>query len=260
MCVDSDGCAMDTMNIKHEKCFGPLAAEAFGITDVPRFIEIWNKVNLFSATRGTNRFKGLIYTLQQYGYEGDFSTLTQWVETSPELSNRALAQQIEKTPSKDLSTALAWSEAVNKSIKTLRGNDAPFPNARRSLEFVHQFADVAVVSSANNEAIVDEWNRHALMPNVDLVYGQEEGSKAYCLGLLKQYGYEGNKILMVGDSPGDLDAAKSAGTLFFPILFNHEDASWDELVLKALGKLVNGEFDEAYQADLVNCFNQNMAG
>lgn len=29
VCIDSDGCAMDTMNIKHDKCFGPYAVEIF---------------------------------------------------------------------------------------------------------------------------------------------------------------------------------------------------------------------------------------
>ena len=27
LCVDSDGCAMDTMNIKHFRCFGPCFAD-----------------------------------------------------------------------------------------------------------------------------------------------------------------------------------------------------------------------------------------
>ena len=29
VCVDSDGCAMDTMNVKHERFFGPLAADEY---------------------------------------------------------------------------------------------------------------------------------------------------------------------------------------------------------------------------------------
>ena len=31
ICVDSDGCAMDTMNIKHIKCFGPCMVEEWGL-------------------------------------------------------------------------------------------------------------------------------------------------------------------------------------------------------------------------------------
>ena len=31
VCVDSDGCAMDTMNIKHFRCFGPCMVEEWGL-------------------------------------------------------------------------------------------------------------------------------------------------------------------------------------------------------------------------------------
>ena len=31
VCIDSDGCAMDTMDIKHIRFFGPLAAKYFEI-------------------------------------------------------------------------------------------------------------------------------------------------------------------------------------------------------------------------------------
>lgn len=258
VCVDSDGCAMDTMDIKHEQCFGPIAAKVFNVNHVPQFIEIWNRVNLFSKTRGTNRFKGLVFSLEQYGYDRQIDALRHWVHTSDELSNRALQQQIELMPSEDLKLALSWSEEVNQSIKTLREHDAPFAHVKRSLQMIHSFADIAVVSSANNEAIIDEWTRHSLIPEVDLVYGQQEGSKASCLGLLSQYGYQSKNILMVGDSPGDLDAAKQAGTWFYPILCRREDESWDELVLKALGKLVLAEFNQTYQEELIQKFEQNL--
>lgn len=32
ICVDSDGCAMDTMNIKHIKCFGPCMVNEWKLT------------------------------------------------------------------------------------------------------------------------------------------------------------------------------------------------------------------------------------
>ena len=72
VCVDSDGCAMDTMNIKHIRCFGPCMVEEWGLE--------------------------------------------------------------------------AWREA-----------------------------DVVVVSSANPEAVRDEWARFELLPHVDLLCTQEMG-------------------------------------------------------------------------------------
>ena len=31
VCVDSDGCAMDTMNCKHIQCFGPCMVSEWGL-------------------------------------------------------------------------------------------------------------------------------------------------------------------------------------------------------------------------------------
>ncbi|QPB43682.1 HAD family hydrolase [Rodentibacter haemolyticus] len=249
---------MDTMNVKHFKCFAPLVADFFDIKDQTRFLEVWNNVNLYSKTRGTNRFKGLLFSFEKYGYQGNFSRFKQWVETAEELSNRSLQQEITRQSSSDLVQALAWSEAVNQAIKGLRGEDKPYLNVPRSLSFIQQFADIAIVSSANNQAILDEWQRHRLIDYTNYIYGQNEGSKARCLGLLKEKGYLSNHILMVGDSPGDLEAAQTQGVHFFPILCNYENESWDELVLRALGKLLSNEYDLAYQNQLVEKFNQNL--
>ena len=65
VCIDSDGCAMDTMDIKHIRCFGPGMVQEWELwkwEEEAKFI--WNKVSLYSMTRGINRFKGLYETLK----------------------------------------------------------------------------------------------------------------------------------------------------------------------------------------------------
>ena len=66
VCVDSDGCAMDTMNIKHIRCFGPCMVDEWGL-DAWRepILDRWNVINLYSGTRGINRFKGLAMALAE---------------------------------------------------------------------------------------------------------------------------------------------------------------------------------------------------
>ena len=60
ICVDSDGCAMDTMDIKHIRCFGPCMVEEWGLGKWKEpILERWNEINLYTMTRGINRFKGL---------------------------------------------------------------------------------------------------------------------------------------------------------------------------------------------------------
>ncbi len=258
VCVDSDGCAMDTMNLKHEKCFGPCAVDTFHIEDREHFLSLWNKINLFSETRGCNRFKGLVLSLEEYGYQGDISIFKSWVSRTKELSNRALKQEIEISPSEDLTLALRWSEQVNQSIITLKEEFKTFPNVQQNLAFIKRFADVAVVSAANNEAIIDEWGKYHLLESVNIIFGQDQGSKADSLNELKKYGYLPENILMVGDSPGDLFSAMANNVCFFPILCGFESQSWQQLILEALGKLVYGQFDTGYQQTLIEQFHHNL--
>ena len=66
ICVDSDGCAMDTMDIKHIRCFGPCMVEEWELSEWKApILERWNVINLYSMTRGINRFKGLAMALKE---------------------------------------------------------------------------------------------------------------------------------------------------------------------------------------------------
>ena len=61
LCVDSDGCALDTMEYKHMEFFGPKMIEVWGLESIKEdVLAVWNHVNLYSQWRGTNRFLGLV--------------------------------------------------------------------------------------------------------------------------------------------------------------------------------------------------------
>lgn len=261
--VDSDGCAMDTMEVKHRKCFAPKAIELWELQDVEKkFLEIWNKVNLYSKTRGINRFKGLVKTFELLAAEGidmpEFSSILEWTETSPELSNPALEKAIEKTGDEQLVKTLAWSKAVNKAITELPKDDKPFSNVKEGLAAISSVADIAIVSSANGSAVNDEWTRHELSSYVQVMLGQEAGSKAACISALKEYGYSDDKVLMIGDAPGDLKAAVTNGALYYPILVGKEDFSWSRLASEALAKFVAGSYRGEYQEKLIDEFNSTL--
>ncbi|GAA0181395.1 HAD family hydrolase [Clostridium sediminicola] len=263
VCVDSDGCAMDTMEVKHRKCFAPKAIELWELQDVEKkFLETWNKVNLYSKTRGINRFKGLVKTFELLAANGidmpDFSSILEWNETSPELSNPALKKAIEKTGDEQLVKTLAWSKAVNKAITELPKDDKPFSNVKEGLAAISSVADIAIVSSANGSAVNDEWTRHELAPYVQVMLGQEAGSKAACISDLKEYGYSDDKILMVGDAPGDLKAAVTNGALYYPILVGKEDFSWTRLASEALPKFIDGSYRGEYQEKIIDEFNSTL--
>src|SRR5438876_12428868 len=62
--IDSDGCVFDSMEIKHKECFAPMFIKHFRLQAVSRYArEVWEFVNLYSKTRGANRFPALVRAL-----------------------------------------------------------------------------------------------------------------------------------------------------------------------------------------------------
>lgn len=264
VCVDSDGCAMDTMDIKHIRCFGPCMVEEWGLKQwKTEILDRWNEINLYTMTRGINRYKGLSMALQEidqkYRPIEDLDTLAEWVKNSPELSNGALQSAIDQKDSISLKKALSWSKAVNASINQLPEEEKrPFEDVKEALALAHEKADVAIVSSANPDAVLEEWERFGLLEYTDIVLAQDAGSKAYCIGELLKAGYEKDHVLMCGDAPGDLKAAEQNGVFYYPILVRREKESWDEFRESALGKLLEGSYGGAYQQEKINAFVENL--
>lgn len=265
ICVDSDGCAMDTMDIKHILCFGPCMVDEWGL-DAWRepILKRWNDINLYTITRGINRFKGLAKALDeinsQYTRIDEIEQLVAWAEISPELSNAALEREIEANPEVAIfKKALSWSIAVNKAINALPDDKKlPFELAREALEFAHRYADVAIVSSANLDAVLEEWEKYHLLEHTDIVLAQNSGSKAFCIGELLKHGYDRNKVLMCGDALGDMQAAEKNGVYYYPILVKNEKASWQEFMDKGLEKLLDGTYAGEYQATKRKQFLKNL--
>lgn len=271
VCVDSDGCAMDTMDIKHIRCFGPCMVDEWQLDPWrEEILTRWNDINLYTMTRGINRFKGLAMALgeiqEKYCEIPDLATLQNWVEESPELSNDALKKAIaasekEGEASVSLTKALSWSEAVNRSINLLPEEEKqPFAGVGCALKLAHEQADVAIVSSANLGAVLDEWKLYGLLEHTDIVLAQDAGSKAYCIGELLKKGYAPDHVLMCGDAPGDMDAAAKNGVFYFPILVKHEGESWEEFIAAGLDHLLDGTYAGDYQQERIDAFTENLGG
>lgn len=261
VCVDSDGCAMDTMNVKHKFCFGP---ELLNVWDLEPWrtevLKIWDTINLYSKTRGINRFLGLELALSTYADMGilkeDISDLAKWVDESSELSNRALELKAKETGSPILFKALNWSERVNESISRLPKDDKPFTGVKEGLEELSRHADIVVVSSANREAVEAEWSRHGLTGCLKAIMTQDMGSKAHCIGLQLEEGYEKSCVLMTGDAPGDLKAAEENEVCFYPILPGKEEFSWNRLRTEGFPRLTDGTYQGEYQKQLIQEFQE----
>lgn len=264
ICVDSDGCAMDTMDIKHIRCFGPCMVTEWGLEEwKDAILTRWNEINLYTMTRGINRFKGLALMLREihetYTPIQDVDVLEAWVENSKELSNGALQKAMETNDSVILKKALSWSQHVNASINELPFEvKKPFEGVKEGLAYAHQFADVAIVSSANLQAVLEEWELYGLLEHVDIVMSQNVGSKAYCIQELLKKGYDTEKVFMAGDALGDYEAAEKNHVFYYPILVRHEKESWSEFRDQAVDKLVDGTYGGDYQQQKIDAFMENL--
>ncbi len=263
VCVDSDGCAMDTMDIKHIRCFGPCMVREWELqTWEEPILTRWNEINLYTMTRGINRFEGLSLALQEihkkYCCIDGLEALVTWVSKSDELSNNALAAVLAESPSVCLKKALAWSNAVNAAIACLPQEMLhPFALAKEALAYAHQIADIAIVSSANRAAVMAEWGQHGLLDHVDVIMAQDSGSKASCIAQLLDSGYALEHVLMCGDAPGDLRAARKNGVFFYPILVRRENESWREFMESGLDHLIHGRY-AAYEREKIGAFRENL--
>ena len=263
VCVDSDGCAMDTMDCKHIRCFGPCMVEEWGLEESEEpILKMWNDINLYTMTRGINRFKGLAMALkiinERYCPIEGVEAFAAWTDVAPELSNNSVRDAALVESGSCFVKALSWSIKVNAAIDALPESiKKPFELAKEGLMAAHEFADVAIVSSANPEAVFEEWERCGLLDHVDVLCCQDVGSKEHCIRMLNFQGYEPGHVLMVGDAPGDLKAAESAGVYYYPILVRFERQSWQELMDFGFHAFREGQYD-GYEAEKKQQFYTNL--
>lgn len=255
--VDSDGCAFDTMEVKHKECFIPNIVNSYDLAAISKYVrEAAEFVNLYSQWRGINRFPALAMTFDLLLNRPEVSArrfklpaiegVRDWIRRETKLSNPTLKAEVAKSNDPDLALALEWSEAVNRTVGEMVHDVPPFPYVRESLECLAGKADVMVVSATPVEALEREWKENKIAELVSLIAGQEHGSKKEHLALAAVGKYDLDKILMIGDAPGDMKAAVDNKVLFYPIDPGHEDESWQRFFEEALPRFLNGDYAGAY--------------
>ena len=115
-----------------------------------------------------------------------------------------------------------------------------------------------VCSATPNEALEREWAEHGIDQYVRLIAGQERGTKTQHIALGAVGKYESDHILMIGDAPGDMKAAKANDALFFPINPGHEEESWRRFYEESLHKFLALEYAGDYEAKLIAEFEKFM--
>lgn len=264
VCIDSDGCVMDTMDIKHAKCLAPCMLKVWGLEKYRlELIARWREINIYSLDRGINRFLGLARMLGEihdnYKRVDGLEGYLHWVNTTEELSEESLRKEYEDTGNECIRKAIAWSELVNGSMDFMHDGEAvPFGGVREALEEISKVADIAVVSAANKQEVEKEWRQHGLDKYAGIYLTQEEGSKGHSIQRLMEAGYEKDHVLMIGDAPGDKEAADQNDVLFYPILAREEDISWEDFLKGPFEKFLEGSYRGEYQEKLNKAFFENL--
>jgi len=267
--IDSDGCAFDSMEVKHKECFIPNTIKYFDLQAVSKFArEAAEFVNLYSKERGINRFPALISTIDLLIERPDvqkrgvaihqLKSVRDWIARESKLANPALEAEAAKTGDADLKRTLDWSKAVNKTVDDMVHGVPPFPFVRESLTKLQSAADMIVCSATPGAALQKEWEEHDIAKFTAAICGQEAGTKKDILARAMQAGYEPTQVLMMGDAPGDMKAAKGVGALFYPINPGAEDQSWERFFKEAADRFLNGTYAGEYEAKLIAEFDSYL--
>ena len=267
--IDSDGCAFDTMEIKHKECFCPNTVLYWNLQVVSKYTrEAWDYVNLYSKSRGVNRFLALIQVMDllrerkeviaRQANIPNILPVIEWTQKESKLGNPALEKYASQVNDPVIQQALKWSKAINDDVSEMVHDIPPYPYMRESLEKLSKKADAMVVSSTPVEALEREWTENNMDGMVRFIAGQEHGSKKEHLALGAKGKYADENILMIGDAPGDMKAAKSNGVLFYPINPGHEEDSWQRFYEEALDKFFSGDYAGHYEHQLITEFESYL--
>src|SRR5204863_4798783 len=170
--IDSDGCIFDSMEIKHKECFAPMFIKHFTLQAVSRYArEVWEFVNLYSKTRGANRFPALVRALNLLRERpqvtarkvqvADTKALEEWIGRESKLGNATLAAEV-KNGNKGLAQIKVWSDAVNASIEDIVHGVPPFPLVRECLAKINEKADAMSIPQTPAEALKSEWDEQGI--------------------------------------------------------------------------------------------------
>jgi phosphoglycolate phosphatase-like HAD superfamily hydrolase len=253
------------MGRKHTDCLIPMAIKVWKLDPIADlYKETAEKINLYSRTRGINRFAGLALTFEELEKSlldknisfnlPNYNILSDFVNSGLSLSLKSLEEFTKNIKDPFISKVFEWSIEGDKLYEVLSKNSQPFKYVKETIEKMNSLADCVVISSAPTEALKKEWSECGLVENVAFVAGQELGSKGQQLKALAFSKYEKDKALMIGDALGDLEAATQNEFSFFPIIPSQEESCWKELFDTIYNLFVKGQYTFEIQQKYVFMF------
>jgi beta-phosphoglucomutase-like phosphatase (HAD superfamily) len=269
--IDSDGCTFDTMEIKHKECFAPNTIKHWNLQAVSKYArQAAEFVNLYSKWRGINRWPALVMVFDLLRERDEVirrkvaipeaKSLRAFIEqdTYPHSNDGLRAYMQDHPGDPELGRGLAWTTGVNAAVADMVHGVPPYPYVRESLEAMQDKADMIVVSATPCAALEKEWHEHGMAQYVRVIAGQEMGKKAVHLQLAAAGKYDPDRILMIGDAPGDMKAARENNALFYPINPGAEEQSWKQFFEESMVRFFQGTYAGEYEASLIAEFERYL--
>jgi len=266
--IDTDGCVTDNMSGKQILIFHPQFMEFYQLWEIESYFrEVAEYYNLFSVDRGCNRFIAIQLTLTALKNRKDvqkilkekrvklpdIEPLNRYISYTKEnklgLGNPTLEEFLNQNPlDLALYKLLGWSEAINRTFPHISAKIPPFDNVKECLELMSRHADILIVSKTPYADLANYWKTQEIDQYVQMIAGQEMGSKGHHIEIAKKAGkYEDNQVMMIGDGGGDLKAVKENNGLFYPTPPGQEKDAWKnfpDAFQKFINKKYKGEFEE----------------
>ena len=276
--IDTDGCVTDNMNGKQMLIFHPQFMEFYQLWGIESYFrEVAEYYNLFSVDRGCNRFIAIQLTLTALQNRKDvqqilperhiklpnIKPLNQYIAYTKEnklgLGNPSLEEYLNQNPL-DLSLykLLGWSEAVNRMFPHISAKIPPFDHVEECLKLMAQHADILIVSKTPYIDLANYWESQEIDQYVQMIAGQEMGSKGHHIEIAKKAGkYEDDQVMMIGDGGGDLKAVKINKGLFYPTPPGQEQGAWNNFP-GAFQRFIKREYKGEYEDILLGQFKKSL--
>jgi phosphoglycolate phosphatase-like HAD superfamily hydrolase len=269
--IDSDGCAFDAMELKQKECFTPSTIRVWGLQPISKYArETAEWVNLYSKWRGANRWPALVKVFELLAERPEVKArgvkvpenkaLKEFITSGYSPSEAGLKAYIASGHGEEeLWRGLEWTQTIDHQVATTVCNVPPFPFVRESLQKLQGQADLIVISTTASDALMREWSEHGLAQYMTVLAGQDMGTKKQHLEFAAKGKYPDDHILMIGDAPGDRDAAHAVGALYYPINPGAEEMSWQRFYEEASEKFLSGTYAGEYESALIADFDQLLS-
>lgn len=269
--VDSDGCAFDVMELKQKECFIPPTIRVWGLQPVSKYArETAEWVNLYSRWRGANRWPALLKTFELLAERPEVQArgmkvpegkaIKEFLASGYATSEAGLKAYIGAGHGdEELWIGLEWTRAIDSTVAATVRGVPPFPMVRETLQKLQSKADMIVVSVTSSDALRREWGEHGLAQYMTVLAGQDMGAKRQHLQWAAKGKYPDDRILVLGDAPGDRDAAHAVGALFYPIMPGAEELSWQRFYDEGSERFFGGTYAGAYEAGLIAEFERLLS-